>query len=293
MISILCSACALADEGNDELSEAALSLSDADAAAVVALANYPGTDLAVLDGGAGLDARAARGIIAKRNGADGVAPSPDDVTFTLASLDAVPYVGNAAFGKLRSYALAHPAPAPETVETVAFKGWESEAVVWGVNHASAAELDSMFDTRAATNLIAKRPFASVAAMGPVAYVGATVLGKLRTNARAWWNASHQPAGFVLTAQARIDIAMRMKESLWGDEGFANVVIGLASGNNDTATQIMDALEAEIDRLTLPLVGTRYFDADAARESLENAAPVKQRTKVGGWTYLASIGVTQP
>ena len=81
MISILCSSCALADEGGDEVSEAALSMSDADAAAVLALVNYPGTDAATLDNAAGLDGRAARGIVTKRNGADGVSPSPDDVTF--------------------------------------------------------------------------------------------------------------------------------------------------------------------------------------------------------------------
>lgn len=291
MISVLCSACAVADDGNDEVSEAALAMSDADAAAVLAVVNYPGTDLATLDDAAALDSRAAKAIVAKRNGADGVTPSPDDFEFDLVSLDAVAYVGDTAFGKLRTYALAHPAPAGELVEGVAFRGWESEAVVFGVNHASSAELDSLIDTRASANLIAKRPFASVTAMGPVAYVGSTALGKLRGNARAWWNAAHQPAGFTLTIEALAAITTVMKESLWEDEGFAHLVLDLAAGNDNKATEIMNALEAEIDRLTAPLVGTRYFDADAARESVEIAAPVKQRTKIGGWTYLQSIGVT--
>jgi hypothetical protein len=57
------------------------------------------------------------------------------------------------------------------------------------------------------------------------------------------------------------------------------------------SRILTALEAEIDRLAAPLLGTRYYDAIAARESVDNAAPVKQRTKIGGWTYLESIGVT--
>ena len=70
-----------------------------------------------------------------------------------------------------------------------------------------------------------------------------------------------------------------------------MVSGLAAGDDDVALRIMTALEAEIDRLTAPLLGTTYFDADAARESLDNVAPVKQRTKLGGWTYLESIGVT--
>ena len=40
-----------------------------------------------------------------------------------------------------------------------------------------------------------------------------------------------------------------------------------------------------------LLGTTYFDFDAARESVSNVCPVAQRTKLGGWTYLESIGVT--
>jgi DNA uptake protein ComE-like DNA-binding protein len=98
----------------------------------------------------------------------------------------VPYVGDAALQKLQSYAAAHPAPAGETVEGVGFKGWEAEAVVWGVNHAAAADLDALVDARAVTDLLARRPFVSVAEMGPVSYVGALALGKLRGNAPAWW-----------------------------------------------------------------------------------------------------------
>lgn len=284
--------CAAGGGEDGEVSEAALSMSEADAASVLALVNYPATDAAVLDNQVGLDARAAKNIIAYRNGADGVAPSPDDNTFEdVAELDAIPYVADRAFASLRTYAAAHPAPAGELVEGVAFTGWESEAVVWGVNHADVAFLSSMLDTRAANGLVAKRPFASVTAMGPVPYVAATALGKLRTNARAWWNASHQPAGYVLTAENLASITDRLKESLWGDEGFANVVVGLAGGDNDVATRIMTGLEAEIDHLAAPMLGMRFYDADAAYESVSIASPVKQRTKIGGWTYLESIGVS--
>jgi DNA uptake protein ComE-like DNA-binding protein len=169
----------------------AAGLSAGDAAAVIALVDYPGTTLEVLDSAVGLDARAAHGLVARRNGSDGLCPSADDVPFTtLAQIDDVPYVGDAAFRSLYAYAAAHPAPQGETVETVTFAGWESEAVVWGVNQASAAELDALLDGRAASALFARRPFANVTAMGPVSYVGASALGALRGNATAWWSAMH-------------------------------------------------------------------------------------------------------
>src|SRR4029077_16110090 len=98
--------------------------------------------------------------------------SADDVYFTTtAQLDAVPLVGDSAFNKLAIYAAANPAPAPENVEGVSFQGWESQAVVWGVNQAQASELFDLLDDRAARSLELTRPFTSVAQMGPLAYVG--------------------------------------------------------------------------------------------------------------------------
>ena len=165
----------------------ASNLSVGDATAVLALVNYPGTDVDVLDNQVGLDTRAAHGIIAHRDGADGIAPSSDDVPFaTIDELDAIPYVGDSAFTKLTAWAAARPLPAPETVEGVAFAGWESQAVVWGVDNLDASVLDGFLDARAAKGLVAKRPFASVAQMGPVPYVGATALHALHDHAQAWW-----------------------------------------------------------------------------------------------------------
>jgi DNA uptake protein ComE-like DNA-binding protein len=169
----------------------ALSLPPATAQQILDLVNYPGTDVTTLDVAAGLASNAAKNIIATRNGADGVAPSADDVDFeTIAQLDAVPQVGDAAFAHLQAYAAAHPAPAGETVEGVVFHGWEAESVIWGVNHATAAELDARIDDRAAAALIAKRPFTSVAQMGPVAYVGTSALDQLLGGATTWWGQMH-------------------------------------------------------------------------------------------------------
>jgi DNA uptake protein ComE-like DNA-binding protein len=181
-------------------SEVAAALTAVDAATVLDFVNYPGTDLALLDGPVGLDSRAAKGIVAARDGDDGVSPSADDVPFAgIAALDAVPYVGDAAFAKLQAYASAHPAPKGETVEGVTFAGWESQAVVYGVDHATLADLDALLDDRAAQALFDHRPFATVTAMGPEAYVGASALTALRGHAGAWWAAMNaQPPSLAGT-----------------------------------------------------------------------------------------------
>ena len=255
--------------------------------------NYPDTDEKLLDLTVKLDSRAAKGIVAARAGADGVYPSSDDRPFTsVAALDAVAYVGSATIAKIQAYALAHPVPSGEVVEGVSFTGWQSVAVVWGVNHASVADLDRFLDSRAAKALVAGAPFASVAQMGPMAYVGASALTALRGQSATWWNASKQ--GFVLDESTRAADAELLKESLAEDEGFVEEVVQpLAGGDNSEGVAILQALENEIDVLTKPLVGTTYADADAAEAAVDAAAPVKSLTKSGGWTYLESIGLKQP
>ncbi len=165
-----------------------LTLSPAQAQQVLDLVNYPGTDLQTLDVTIGLDSRAAKNIVALRNGPDGAAPTGDDRVFErLADLDAVPLVGNTALTRLQIYAAEHPAPQGEIVKGVGFRGWESQSVVWGVNHATIAELDALLDDRAASSLLAHRPFTSVTQMGAgLSYVGASAIGKLQGGALGWW-----------------------------------------------------------------------------------------------------------
>jgi hypothetical protein len=196
-------ACATSTGDGDDGSLAA-DLSSADAQRVVDLVNYPGTDAALLDGPVGLDSRAAKAIIAKRNGADGISPSADDLVFTtIDDVDAVAFVGSSALGKLATYAGAHPAPAGEVVEGVPFAGWESESVVFGVNNATEAQLDAFLDKRAASGLITKRPFTTVTQMGPVNFVGASALTALRKHAPAFWAQSHGGANCVADFEAAV------------------------------------------------------------------------------------------
>jgi hypothetical protein len=180
-VSLALVACGPQEElGSDDTlgtSSSALGFSAAEAAAVVDLVNYPGTDLTTLDAKVGLERRAAQNLIASR----------DVRAFaSLAEIDAVPYVGNAALLALVKYAKTAPAPAGEVIEGVSFKGWEAEAVVWAVNSQSYAALDSVLDARAVTNLVAARPFAHLAQVGAVSLVGPTALGQLHGKAAAWW-----------------------------------------------------------------------------------------------------------
>jgi len=286
------SACA-APEAPVGTSQAAASTTPAASdAAILALVDYPDTDDTLLDVTIKLDSRAAKNVLAVRNGPDGIYPSADDKPFTtLAALDAVPYVGASAISKLRAYAAAHPAPAGVVVETVSFSGWQASAVVWGVNRATLAELDAFLDSRAAKALVAGRPFTTVAEMGPVAYVGTSALTALRAQATGWWNASKAP-GFVLDATTLANDAELLKESLAEDEGFTEFLTSLGGGK-DEGVAIVAALEKEIDVLVGPLVGTSYTDGDAAEAAVDAAAPVKDLTRAGGWSYLESIGVTPP
>ncbi|MBL8914586.1 MAG: proprotein convertase P-domain-containing protein [Archangium sp.] len=181
---------AFVDEGDfaDGASDFALSVSTADTAELLAFVNHPTTTLTVLDGSVGLDVRAAKAILAHRDGADAVLGTADDDLFgSLSELDAVSYVGDAALKKLVAWALAHPVAKSETVEGVAFTSEQVSAVIWGVNQSTSDELDDglQLETRAASNLLTKRPYASIAQMGAVSYVGAAALTKLRDYAPVW------------------------------------------------------------------------------------------------------------
>jgi hypothetical protein len=189
VLALLTAACDAGLDAGDVSTDQASKLSAEDTARILDLVNDPATDLALLDGAIGLDARAARSIAGYRTGPDGVMPSTDDrYCDEFNTLDFLPNVGDAAISKLRAYALAHPAPKAEVVENVTFRGWEAQAVIWGVNNDSAAALDALIDVRAAAGLVARRPFATVSAMAPVPYVASAALVRLRAHAAVWWTA---------------------------------------------------------------------------------------------------------
>ncbi len=94
------------DGVDDEFGAAAAEITIAEASGVLRVANE--ASLSVLDEQVPLDARAARNIVAHREGPDAVSGTVDDDPFdTLEELDAVSYVGTAALDALLAYAHAN------------------------------------------------------------------------------------------------------------------------------------------------------------------------------------------
>jgi len=196
LLPLLGGCLAEAGDETDDGEAYAAELTAAETARVIALVNYPGVDRATLDGAVGLTTAAANAIDSYRAGADGKFPSLDDAEIdSLAELDAIPNVAASAMAKLNAYALAHPAPAAQTLENVRFLGWQAEIVLWGVNKVPVGVLNGLLDNRAAANLVAGRPFATLAAVGNVSLVGSNALQAMRGQARTWWfaRASTTPA----------------------------------------------------------------------------------------------------
>ncbi len=176
---------------DDELStsQLGLSLGAADSATVLEYVNYPGTAVGILDNDVQLDARAAKAIVARKNGPDGRELTADDRPFTsIADLDAVPYVGDLAIGRILAFAKANPIPQGVTVENVAFTGWQAEAVLWGANTVPVGVLNGLLDNRAAANVIAGRPYFTMKKLADVPLVGPNALQAMRGQAKVWWNA---------------------------------------------------------------------------------------------------------
>jgi hypothetical protein len=87
--------------------------SPAEIDAILALANM--ASHFTLDVEVRLDVRAANGIVAHRSGPDGIDGTDDDNPFeNLAELDAVPWVGPRAFGKMLDWVRVHASPEEET-----------------------------------------------------------------------------------------------------------------------------------------------------------------------------------
>lgn len=125
---------------------------------------------AELDDDAGLDSRAAANIVAARPFA------------TLHELDEVAYVGASALKKLLVFAET------EGHLTVCQAGGDCDdaAILEVANALTQAELDDVvgLDSRAAANIVAARPFATLTELDEVGYVGQSALGKLLAYAEA-------------------------------------------------------------------------------------------------------------
>lgn len=159
----------------------------APAAGVLAMLNHPATTVAALDEDAALDVRAARNLIAHRDGGDAQPGTGDDRSFdTIAEVDAIEYVGPSALAKLEAFAAAG-SWIPEgtdvlgTWDEVTFSVVQAEETVALANGASVEMLDVevALDRRAVDAIVAARPLDTVLALSELYYVGPSALLKMR------------------------------------------------------------------------------------------------------------------
>lgn len=173
-LPLLAAACVAVDDTSD----ADQALTDPQAFAVLGFVNGPSATVDVLDHQVGLDARAARGIVAR------VAQSK---LRTMDELDAVPYVGTSAIGKLLVYVQAHGGVPDLVVEGVPFTQAQAAGALAAANGATQTQLDvdAKLDSRAAVAIVAARPLVDLAHLANVSYVGTTALGHLRDYGAGW------------------------------------------------------------------------------------------------------------
>ncbi|MGE0396642.1 MAG: proprotein convertase P-domain-containing protein [Kofleriaceae bacterium] len=173
----------------DDGAEYASEMTAAEAARVLALVNYPLVDKTTLDIDAGLTPQAATSITAYRAGADGVFPSKDDNEIDgIPELDAIPNIGAASLQKLSAYASAHPAPQPVVVGSRRFLGWQAQAILWVTNTSAVGVLNGLLDDRAAANIVAARPYSTLAEVDAIPLVGPSAFDVFKGQSYTWWHA---------------------------------------------------------------------------------------------------------
>lgn len=177
------------------------------------------TTLPVLDDDAGLDARAATRIVSLRDGADTICGTSDDQLFwSMAELDDVPWVGNSALSKLVAHAslLGYVTDDGEGVagvyDDVSFSLAEAEGVLRIANGASLEilDFDIGLDSRAATAIIDGRPFdassigENMQLLAAASFVGKSALQRLKNFVAPWEGCSAESATVEGTLFSSLD-----------------------------------------------------------------------------------------
>lgn len=206
---------------SDELAASRIDESSADAFGILSLLNHASTTLAVLDDDAGLDVRAARSLIAHRDGPDGIYGTADDDRYdTVAEADAQYYVGDSALDKLAAYAaIAGFTPAGGDVvgswEGVSFTLDQVTGTLALANDASEGELDFEIglDSRAVGGIIDARPVATMNELAAAYYVGGSALTDLKAYVDA--NALGGPWDVCSTSADCAEGLVCMGEIAWG------------------------------------------------------------------------------
>ena len=277
-------ACGPATDLDEETTASAeVAAGSPEAARVLALVNDPNTSFELLDGEGALDRRAARNIVAHRDGPDGFADTSDDDLFDdLAELDAVPYVGPSALRRLLELAQSQAGPGPGP-------GTDRDSLILLVVNDPALGLEALdddvgLDARAARNIMAfrvgadgvwrtadDRTFATIAQLDDIKYVGDSALQALfdyavangyGTSSTVQSEAIFSPQPYALShnsrvqqlidgAQSSVDIAMYS----FSDEGIFDA-IEAATGRGVRVRFIFETANEDRKLTGAGLAGTR-------------------------------------
>jgi hypothetical protein len=185
LFSLLLSSCAT---GSAPLGSSAASLEENSLEAFGLLEFLNQTDLVELDIDAALDKRAARNLMAFREGADGQMGTADDREFvSVAEVDAVKRIGPATLSKLVAYVESEGwVPKPWDLlgiyDGVHFTYAEAGLALALVNSASVSELKEQVKlaSQAVNSIETARPIFTVRALADLYYVGPAMLGRIKT-----------------------------------------------------------------------------------------------------------------
>lgn len=188
---------------------------------VLTFLNDASTTVSVLDERVGLDQRAALNLIGHRDGGDMIYGTQDDDVFdTIAEVDDVFFVGDAAMRSILAYATAK-GFVPESdsfygmVEGVTFTKDQATGIVNLANSATVKMLDDEvgLDQRAAENIVDTRPFFSVEDVAEVSYVGVGALYAMRD----WVDNNEVSSPYLTTEEAFAKLNEATKGLWWMSE----------------------------------------------------------------------------
>jgi hypothetical protein len=177
IIFLALSACAI-DDAQIQSTDAALTVPTE----LLTFLNDPQTSFEVLDSKVGLDSRAARQIIAHRDGPDWQSMTADDNPIdSLEELESIDRVGPGTIWELERWI-----DTPQdgwVVEGVPFTDCQAELVVEWTNSVEDWEIEELaIQDRAIDTLLAERPYSHILDLAEGHGIGAVALTELRDSA---------------------------------------------------------------------------------------------------------------
>lgn len=263
--------------------EVELDFAELDASVLLPFVNAGTTTVELLTLEAGVEARAAKNVVARRDGADGRFGTPDDAPFTsIADLDAVPYVGPAALARLDAFAIGRQAAGTTTVDGVAFTADEAQAALAAVNGASLTDVG--LSATATKNLLAARPFTTLEQVGAVAYVGPSAMTTLRTWARAHpAQPAPMPAACQATGGTFDGVAFTAEEDCHALDFLAKARLSEMGALNTTARGIAYQSVNGTDTSGFRKHGWTSVKAFSERSSIGQTAMAALKAAAASWT----------